>query len=59
MYSRSCHPVFKPELTIDRYVIRRRDLRALMLGFASFNEKEIQVGVSCLAKAIAKNGRGS
>lgn len=44
---------------IDRYVIRRRDLRALMLGFASFNEKQIQVGVSCLAKAMAKNGRRS
>lgn len=41
---------------IDRYVIRRRDLRALMLGFASFNEKQIQVGVSCLAKALTKNG---
>jgi DNA-binding transcriptional MocR family regulator len=37
---------------IDRYTIRRRDLRAIMLGFAAFNEKQIQTGVQSLAKAL-------
>jgi GntR family transcriptional regulator / MocR family aminotransferase len=37
---------------IDRYVIQRRDLRALMLGFASFNEHQIRKGVRALARAL-------
>jgi GntR family transcriptional regulator/MocR family aminotransferase len=37
---------------IDRYTIRRRDLRAIMLGFAAFNEKQIRTGVQSLAKAL-------
>jgi GntR family transcriptional regulator/MocR family aminotransferase len=37
---------------IDRYTIRRRDLRAIMLGFAAFNEKQIRTGVQSLAQAL-------
>jgi GntR family transcriptional regulator/MocR family aminotransferase len=38
---------------IDRYVIQRRDLRALMLGFASFDEHQIRNGARALARALA------
>jgi DNA-binding transcriptional MocR family regulator len=37
---------------IDRYTIRRRDLRAIMLGFAAFNENQIRTGIQSLAKAL-------
>jgi GntR family transcriptional regulator / MocR family aminotransferase len=37
---------------IDRYTIRRRDLRAIMLGFAAFNEDQIRTGIQSLAKAL-------
>jgi len=38
---------------IDRYTIHRRDLRAIMLGFAAFNENQIRMGVQTLAKALS------
>jgi GntR family transcriptional regulator / MocR family aminotransferase len=38
---------------IDRYVIQRRDLKAVVLGFASFNERQIRSGVQALARALA------
>lgn len=37
---------------IDRYTIRRRDLRALMLGFGAFDKRQIHAGVVGLAKAL-------
>jgi GntR family transcriptional regulator/MocR family aminotransferase len=37
---------------IDRYTIERRDLRALVLGFAAFEREEIRAGVLALAKAL-------
>jgi GntR family transcriptional regulator/MocR family aminotransferase len=38
---------------IDRYTLERRDLRALMLGFAGFTPEEIYAGAARLAKAFA------
>jgi len=37
---------------IDRFTLKRRDLRALLLGFACFPETEIRSGVLSLAKAL-------
>jgi GntR family transcriptional regulator/MocR family aminotransferase len=37
---------------IDRYTIERKDLRALMLGFAPFNPAQIRSGVISLARAL-------
>jgi GntR family transcriptional regulator / MocR family aminotransferase len=37
---------------IDRYTIKRRDFRALILGFAAFKRKEIKARVVSLARAL-------
>jgi GntR family transcriptional regulator/MocR family aminotransferase len=37
---------------IDHFTIRRRDLRALLLGFACFPETQIRNGVLSLARAL-------
>lgn len=37
---------------IDRFTLKRRDLRALLLGFACFPESEIRSGVRRLASAL-------
>lgn len=39
---------------LDRYALRRRDLRGLLLGFAAFTERQIHDGVIALARAIEK-----
>jgi DNA-binding transcriptional MocR family regulator len=38
--------------SLDRYVIQRRDLRGLLLGFAAFTEREIREAVVALASVI-------
>lgn len=38
---------------LDRFALKRRDLRGLLLGFAAFSEREIQAGVETLAKALS------
>jgi GntR family transcriptional regulator/MocR family aminotransferase len=43
---------------IDRFTLKRRDLRALLLGFACFPETEIRRGVLSLARAL-KSSRQS
>ncbi len=41
-------------LSIDRYVLRRRDIRAVLVGFAAFTEAEIRKAVIALAQAFEK-----
>jgi GntR family transcriptional regulator/MocR family aminotransferase len=38
--------------SLDRYALRRRDLRGLLLGFAAFTEREIRDAVVALARVI-------
>ena len=44
---------------IDRFTLKRRDLRALLLGFACFPETEIRRGVLSLARALKSSRRSS
>ena len=37
---------------LDRYALRRRDLRGLVLGFAAFTERELRDAVATLARAL-------
>lgn len=37
---------------LDRFALRRRDLRGLLLGFAAFRPREIRAGVEALARAL-------
>jgi GntR family transcriptional regulator / MocR family aminotransferase len=41
-----------------RLTLARPDLRALVLGFAAFDETSIRNGVICLAKALERSPRG-
>jgi GntR family transcriptional regulator/MocR family aminotransferase len=38
---------------LDRYALRRRDLRGFLLGFAAFTERQIHDGVVALARVIS------
>ncbi len=38
---------------LDRFALKRRDLRGLLLGFAAFTERELRAGVQALAAALA------
>jgi GntR family transcriptional regulator/MocR family aminotransferase len=38
---------------LDRFALKRRDLRGLVLGFAPFTNREIRTGVQALAKALS------
>src|SRR5436190_640303 len=37
---------------LDRFALRRRDLRGLVLGFAAFTERELRDAVVTLARAL-------
>jgi GntR family transcriptional regulator/MocR family aminotransferase len=37
---------------LDRYALRRRDLRGLVLGFGAFTERELRDAVVILARAL-------
>ena len=37
---------------VDQFCLKRRDLQALMLGFAPFTEREIRAGVIALARVL-------
>jgi GntR family transcriptional regulator / MocR family aminotransferase len=39
-------------LAVDRFTIKRPDPKALLLGFAGYDETEIRRGLVCLAKAL-------
>ena len=38
---------------LERFALKRRDLRGLLLGFAALTEAEIRAGVLGLARALA------
>lgn len=38
--------------TLDRFALKRRDLRGLLLGFAAFTERELRTGVQALAATL-------
>jgi GntR family transcriptional regulator/MocR family aminotransferase len=38
---------------LDRFALKRRDLRGLLLGFAAFTDREIRAGVQALATALS------
>jgi GntR family transcriptional regulator / MocR family aminotransferase len=39
-------------IALDRFSVRRRDIRGLLVGFAAFDEREIRRGVLALASAL-------
>jgi GntR family transcriptional regulator/MocR family aminotransferase len=39
--------------SLDRFALKRRDLRGLLLGFAAFTPREIRAGVQTLARALS------
>jgi len=41
-------------LSIERYVLRRRDIQGVLLGFAAFTDAEIRKAVIALAQAFEK-----
>jgi GntR family transcriptional regulator / MocR family aminotransferase len=41
-------------IALDRFSVRRRDIRGLLVGFAAFDEREIRRGVLALASALNK-----
>jgi hypothetical protein len=41
-------------LSIDRFVLRRRDIQAVLVGFAAFTDAEIRKAVIALAQAFEK-----
>jgi GntR family transcriptional regulator/MocR family aminotransferase len=41
-------------LSIDRFVLRRRDIQGLLVGFAAFTDTEIRKAVTALAQAFEK-----
>jgi GntR family transcriptional regulator / MocR family aminotransferase len=41
-------------LSIDRYVLRRRDIQGVLVGFAAFTDAEIRKAVIALAQAFEK-----
>lgn len=41
-------------LSLDRYVLRRRDIQGVLVGFAAFTDAEIREAVIALARALEK-----
>jgi GntR family transcriptional regulator/MocR family aminotransferase len=41
-------------IALDRFAIRRKDIRGLLLGFAAFDARQIRSGVAQLAAALEK-----
>lgn len=44
-------------MALDEFVLKRRDLRGLLLGFAAFDAREIRRGVLALAEALGGTRR--
>ena len=45
-------------LALDRYTLKRPDLKGLLLGFAAFDETAIRKGLIQLAAALDQNASG-
>jgi hypothetical protein len=41
-------------LSLDRFVLRRRDIQGVLVGFAAFTDEEIRKAVIALAQAFEK-----